>query len=293
MNQFQKTVKYLAMGFAIFLTVVIISGIVSAMALVFSIFNVFNFGENMMSKKHHKGSEITLDDGELESFKNINNIYISHGVGSLRVTSGDTDEVRVYVEDEDNDYRINVSGDTLNIKRGKQFNNFFDFNWNETFKSEVIVTLPKDYNLEKLDIDGGAGDINIEEFSADYLSVDAGAGRMSIKNVKALKVDINGGAGELRFSDVEFNDSKIDSGVGLVDFDGIMLGKNEINAGVGEIKIDIYGNVDDYHIKTDKGLGNIRVNGQDYDDSEFRKGNPDNGLDISGGVGNIEVNFLE
>ena len=74
MNQFQKTVKYLAMGFAIFLTVVIISGIVSAMALVFSIFNVFNFGENMMSKKHHKGSEITLDDGELESFKNINNI---------------------------------------------------------------------------------------------------------------------------------------------------------------------------------------------------------------------------
>ena len=231
MNQFQKVVKYVAMAFAVFLTVFIIGSIASAAGIMVKI---FGFGENIISKKNDKGGAIVQEDGIIESFDNIDKVHIIH-----------------------------------------------------------VVTLPKDMKLEDLHIAAGAGDLLIEDFTVNELTLDAGAGSVKINNVEAHEVDINGGAGEIILSDVVFSDSDISCGVGLVKFDGKLLNDNDISAGVGELNLKIRGKQEDYDIKIEKGLGEIRIDGQKYKEVDIRHNNSKHSLDIEGGVGRINVKFVD
>ena len=289
MNQFQKSIKYVAMAFAIFLAVFIIGSIVSAAGIMLRIFNI---GGNIIGGVNNKGGAIVEEEGTIESYENIEKIYIRHGVGSLIVQSGETEHVTVYVEGQDkNDYKIRTSGNTLNIEKQGQIFNFFNFNWDNDLNSRVVVTLPGDKILEDLDIDAGAGELLIEEFTSNKLSLDAGAGTVRINNVEAYEVDINGGAGEMVFSDVVFANSDISCGVGLVEFNGKLLNDNDISAGVGELNLRIHGKRDDYDVNIEKALGKIRIDGQEYGSYDIKQSNSQHTLNIDGGVGSINISF--
>ncbi len=289
MNQFQKVIKYAAMAFAVFLTVFILGSIVSGLGLVF---RVFNIGDNFISIRNNNGGVVMDNQSITKSFNDVDRIYIKHGAGSLVVRSSDVDMVSVSVSGDDrNDYKVRTSGRTLNIEQKGQVFNLF--NWNKDWRSKVVVTLPKGLILEDLDIDAGAGELTIEDFAVKDFNLDAGAGSVRINRVEAYKTDINGGAGEVVFSDVLFSDSDINCGVGRLDFDGKLLNKNDISAGVGEVSLKIQGKRDDYDIKIEKGLGEIRIDGQKFKEVNIRQSGSRHSLDIEGGVGSINVNFVD
>ena len=81
MNEFQKVIKYLAMGFAIFLTVTIIGGIATG---VFALTGVFN-------GVAASGDAVDIN----KSFDDVKSITIDHGVGTLKVRTGDSDKVEI------------------------------------------------------------------------------------------------------------------------------------------------------------------------------------------------------
>lgn len=276
MNEFQKVIKYLAMGFAIFLTVTIIGGIATG---VFALTGVF-------SGVAASGDAVDIN----KSFDDVKSITIDHGVGTLKVRTGDSDKVEIVAKNVSEHYIVekSFSGNlTLKSKSRFWFWNWFDGN----FKSDITIYLPKDFVAESFIIDAGAGDVNIDDLEAKELEINGGAGDIRGNNIVAQTVDIDGGVGNVNFKQVMLNNTTIDAGVGNVDIEGILSGNTDIDCGLGNVDLDLVGTIDDYNIKVEKGLGNIKINGEKYSDINWNKLNAKYIIDIDGGVGDISINF--
>lgn len=280
MNEFQKVIKYCAMGFAAFLAFMIITGIASAL---FAVAGVFD----------HTGGSSKIVDFD-QSFQNVKSLSTENGLGKFVIELTDSDEIRVVGENVPDNFKAEKSfSGELKISNNFNFWSIFGGNDGFTENSKVTVYIPKDFVAEKVNIDAGAGDVNIEALNTEKLEINAGAGNLTGSNIKADKVKLDGGVGEISFDKVEFTDTDIDSGVGNISLQGTLYGKNKIDCGIGEVTLDLQGSTDDYNLKVDKGLGSIYVNGEKFSDLNWNNMNADNVLDIDGGVGDIEINFGE
>jgi hypothetical protein len=278
MNEFQKVIKYLAMGFAIFLTVTIIGGIATG---IFALTGVFN-------GVAASGDAVDIN----KSFEDIKSITIDHGVGTLKVRTGESDKVEIVAKNVSEHYTVEKSfSGNLTLKSRSRF---WLWNWfdGDNFKSDVTIYLPEDFVAEKFIIDAGAGDVNIEGLETKKLEINGGAGDIRGNDIYVHhEVDIDGGVGNVYFKKVVLNNTTIDSGVGNVDVEGSLLGKTDIDCGVGNVDLNLEGTTDDYNIKVDKGLGNVKINGEKYSDLNWNNLSAGNSLDIDGGVGDISINF--
>jgi hypothetical protein len=277
MNEFQKVIKYLAIAFAVFLTVTIITGIASA---VIAIVGVTNVNQEEM---------VDYD----QSFEEVSSLVIEHGAGKLTIKSTDSDVVTVQGVNVNESFvaEKSFSGE-LRIKSKFNFWNMFSsgsFNKN----SSITIYLPTAFEADKVRIDAGAGNVNIENLKTDKLDINAGVGDVYGEFIYAEDVSLDGGVGEITLENVELNDVDIDAGVGNIDIKGKITGKSEIDAGVGNINLDINGSVDNYDLKVDKGIGEIYIDGEKYSKLNWNNKNADYSMDINGGVGNIRLDFNE
>ena len=100
--------------------------------------------------------------------------------------------------------------------------------------------------------------------------------------------NIDGGAGEIIIDESDITNMDLDMGVGKVELNSKLNGNSEINAGVGEVDLELMGSLDDYSFKVFKGLGNITVDDHKISNDTVY-GNGLNKVKISGGVGDINV----
>lgn len=294
MSEIQKVIKYVAMGFAIFLAVSIISGIITAVVHVTGYFSD-NGGE-------------TVDIVKEFDSDSVRDIRIEMKAGELKVKEGSGDKIYVEVANAREDFEVNLSsGGNLVIKDKKEFFRFISFDGRKTV---VTVSLPRDFVAERMNIEAGAGGIKISDVRANKLSIDLGAGNTDIRNIRVDKldmnagagniygtnlyaedVDIDGGVGNITLEEVEFYNTDVDSGVGNVEIAGLLYGKNEFDGGVGETRLRIANSSDAYRVRVEKGLGSIRINGEKYSNVNWNNTTAENSIFAKGGVGNINIEF--
>lgn len=278
MSELQKVIKYCAMGFAAFLAFSIITGILTGVVALTGVFSGIGSGKTVDINK---------------SFENVTSLSAEPGVGTFKIKQGDSDQVEVIAENVSDNFVVEKSSSGhLKLKGRVNFWNFFDGD-SVNGNSKITIYLPKDFVGEDVDINAGAGNIEIEALSTKKLDIDAGAGNIKGQNIVAEQVDLDGGVGEIDLEQVDFTKVDIDCGVGNINLQGSLYGKSEIECGVGEVTLDLNGTQDDYNIKIDKGLGSINVNGEKYSDIQWHNNTAANTLDIDGGVGDIDINFKE
>lgn len=275
MTENQKLIKNIAMGFAIFLTVAIIGGIISAAS------HIVSFGS----------SSSTGINVEYVFTEDISSIEVQHSVGNLYFVIGNQFEVEA-VNVPDNFY-YNVKSDGTLVIRDDRSNSFFSFLNFKSYNSKVTITIPEDFIAESIKISGGAGNIDISDVSTKYLKVDGGAGNITGTDVSATKVKIDSGVGNLDLTSVDLEDMDIGGGVGNIYLEGKITGDNKINTGVGNVEIEIQGNVDDYNLSVSPGVGKVAINGNKVGEIRNTNSNVTNSFNIDGGVGNIEVFFYD
>lgn len=229
MTTFQKVTKYAAFTFAICLAVFIITVIAeTAIGIISSITGA-------------DGKETT----KTYTYDSIRSLDVEMGAGTLIIRAeGDSFIVKAtnllgFSEDEANG--------TLKIKSGST--NFFSGGSDSSL--EIIV--PKDFTLDKLD-------------------VELGAGECTVKNISAKNSEFDNGAGELTCS-------------------GFYSEKCKVDSGVGEVSMSFTGSTDDYSVILDKGLGGASVNGESYSKDRHKNSSAPNTIDVDCGIGDIEINF--
>ena len=161
-----------------------------------------------------------------------------------------------------------------------------------TLIGEIVLYVPQNENLRELNIETGAGKITIDGISSEKVEIDHGAGVLEISNSSFQNANIDGGAGKIAIHSSVLNNLNLDTGVRRVDIEAEITGRSEINSGIGEVNINILVNEEEYEIIAEKGLGNLKVKNQEQTANVYRYGSGNNVIEVEGGIGNININFI-
>ena len=265
MTNFQKTVKYIAMAFAIFLTVSIIGGILS----MFGLFGGF-----------FSGDAVTEDIKTYSVSSEIQSLEVKINAADFTIKQGESFSVESNLKH----LTVEDKNGVLTIKETRKFAHTY---------TGAILTLyiPADTVFEKANIITGAGRLTVDSLSAATIGFELGAGDVTISKLIAEKsADIQGGAGRITISDGAIKNLDLEMGLGQLNLTSALMGDCNLDSGVGEMNVTLLGSKDDYELDIEKGIGNITVDGKNVTDFGS-SGNGANEVDIHGGVGAINVRF--
>ena len=211
MNNVQKVIKYIALTLAIVLIVGIITGILTIVGTIFGVSTLIDMANNNV---------------EVESFTkeyaNIQSIEIDVSATNLEIMPADETNaniLRIQGVDIPTEYKFEVDNKMLKINGKKVKSN-----------SKLILYVPNTVN--ELDIDIGAGNIQIDNLNIQELSLDTGATTADINNLNVTKnANIDAGAGDIAIEDSNISNLDIDAGVGNLEYTGYLNGINDIDCG--------------------------------------------------------------
>lgn len=269
----QKVIKYLAIAFAIALIVGIITTIVRVVS---SIPLTLKIGKNNSNSNNIIETSTDFENG------NVASLDIDIALSDLTIKKGE------YLKVESSDKNIQCKQDKQKIKIEERKNNWFIIN---NKREELIVYVPENLQFDIVNINTGAGKVNIEILNTKVLKMDLGAGETSIRNINVTeKAKIATGGGKVNINEARINELKCDLGIGATEISAKLLGDTKIGTGIGSLKLDVFGKKEEYKTKINKGLGNVTVDGKKVSDNEV-VGNGENKIDIDGGIGEIKINF--
>lgn len=276
MTTAQKIIKYLAIAFAIFLIVSIISLILFG---VYALSGVLGLKAN--SKIDVSSNMQTVDIGNKENIVNLTDITsldIEVKYTNLIIKNGDT----FYYETNNDNIIYKENHNTIKIEeKGKWL-------FSDT-ESNLIIYIPENFDLNKINIEAGAGKVEIENLNADNLDLELGAGEASISNLNIRNnTKLEGGAGRLNILDGNINNLDLDMGIGEININSFITGNSDIDAGIGILNLNLQGSKTDYRIITDKGVGNLKINGENISGASTY-GEGKNLIKVDEGIGNINI----
>lgn len=269
MTSGQKIIKYIAIAIAIFLIINII-GIILTIFAGLGIF--FNVKEAITNTENF---EEVIDDYPIEE---ITNLDIEINYSKLEIKNGDTFKIecnneKIYTEKKGNKIEI------------KEKNNWF----NKQETSNITIYIPENKIFERTEIEAGAGEINIDKLQTNNLTFSIGAGKVQINELEVFeKAEIEGGAGKADIISGELHNLDLEMGLGELNLTTKLIGNNVIEQGIGKLSINLTDNIENYKIRTSKGLGSITIDGNEVQDGNTY-GNGENNIRIEGGMGAIEI----
>lgn len=275
MTTTQKIIKYLAIAFALF--------------LVISIFSIiFGLSREIISSINNDKKESELLEEYTTISNNVNNIEsfkIDISNDDIEIKEGEKFEVKT----NDPDVKFYHENSKVKIKSDKTFS----WHLSNSSRGTIIIYLPNEFNISELDLNLGAGKIDIDKIFVETLLMDLGAGTMTTKEINVYeKATINGGAGNINIYSGTINNLNLKLGAGNASIESDLIGSNTLTTGVGKLNLGLSRSKDNYKFDISKGLGNIILN--DFDISEdILIGDGETKIKISGAVGNIIINTAE
>lgn len=275
MTTTQKIIKYLAIAFALFLVISIFSIIFGLSREIISSIN----SDKKDSKLLEEYTTISNNVNNIESFK----IDISND--DIEIKEGEKFEVKT----NDPDVKFYHENSKVKIKTDKTFS----WHLSNSSRGTIIIYLPNEFNISELDLNLGAGKIDIDKIFVETLLMDLGAGTMTAKEINVYeKATINGGAGNINIYSGTINNLNLKLGAGNASIESDLTGSNTLTTGVGKLNLGLSRSKDNYKFDISKGLGNIILN--DFDVSEdILIGDGEAKIKISGAIGNIIINTAE
>lgn len=205
------------------------------------------------------GSKEEEADTDETSFavEDVKALDIDIDAGMLKIVKGNGKEIKVTTISKNATIETNIQSGTLQIS---EVTGHTRWKVGDNNRLQVVIEVPEKLELKKLQMEVGAGDINIEEglLSTEYAEFDVDAGNLN--------------------------------------FSGEVKGDIDVSCDVGNMELKLAGSQQDYNYALSCDVGSVKVgdisvsglgrerevdNGADYD------------MDVSCDVGNIDVTFEE
>ncbi len=233
MTTFQRVIKYLAMGFAICLTVFIITIIVEA-------------GINIIESITGMNKETVTETYTYEC-EDVKSLEIDMGVGDLVINTGG-DKIAIEVN-ETWGVKLDDSEKTISIETGSK-------KWGSSNKkASLTITVPEDFVFETLDIEIGVGSGEVSGVNAQNATIETGIGSFEINDIKSEECSVE--------------------------------------VGIGEVKANFALAPEDCSLLLDKGIGEVKVNGESYKKSTWENDDAKYNLSLECGIGSVKVTIGE
>ena len=274
MTTLQKVIKYLALAFAIFLTVSIVGGILSAVGLLGSLF----------SDDDSEWGDVIGETKTYTVSSEISDLNIQINAADFYIKEGNSFSVESNLKN----LEVDEKNGCLTLKDLTKIK----LNGSNAYENAVLtIYVPVGTVFDNVNIKTGAGRFTVDSLSAASIGFELGAGDVTISKLIAEKsANIEGGAGRITISDGAIKNLDLEMGLGQLNLTSALTGDCNLDSGVGEMNVTLLGSKDDYELDIEKGIGNITVDGKNVTDFGS-SGNGANEVDIHGGVGAINVRF--
>ncbi len=230
-----------------------------------------------------KSANINTDDFHIK-YKNsdYNNINVDFGFlnDKYDILSGEYSDDKVANVNEINELSMNVGGGEIMIKEteDKYFKIEADTNGNfqyyvedeclyisgldgisTIYDNNITLYIPKNADLELIDLSFGGGEITVENFSAEVVDLELAAGTFRIDTLKADRLEGEIGAGELVVDEVSIKDCDVTVGMGSIQMNGTIKNDITIECAMGSVDLYLTGDEDDHNYDLECVAGNITL----------------------------------
>lgn len=232
-----------------------------------------------------------IQKGDVEKFRlegTVTNLEIEAGGCSFRVEySGDD---YFYAEAENaGKFQAYVESGTLHINTTTSVRT-----WNEINGSKIILYVPENYNYKEVEIDLGAGALELSNLCAEKASLDVGAGRIVVNGAEVKKLEANVGMGQIELTDIVVTDFEAEVGMGELLVNGAVQGNIDAECSMGNLELKLEGVQEDFNYELSGAMGNLTLDGQNYSGFSNEKkinNNAKKKMEIECSMGNVTISF--
>lgn len=162
----------------------------------------------------------------------------------------------------------------------------------------VTLYVPKGAELDKIEVELGAGKGSIEDLTADEMEIQLGAGKLACNNLTANTLDFEVGAGKINFTDCKMQEVSGEVGAGKLRYEGTIEGDADISCAVGSADLSLKGKYADFDYNTEVAMGSLSIikeDGSKADCDGISERRIDNDadwkMDLECAMGNLTVRF--
>ncbi len=274
---------------------VVVAGVcvvVAGLALAGAVTDYFR-GNDVANDDSGNNAVVENENGEKEYVYN----YTADSVESLDIdiTHGDVEFVS------GSEFEIMVSNaDTCEVNSSLSDNSTMKFEvvgkglLSAVESPKIVITLPEGFVAKKADIELAAGEMRLDNLSADIFDIEIGAGNCVINNVDVTdKFGACVGAGKLSVGNGNIVNLDFECGAGKAEIlNGTVTGNMDIECGMGAVELNVNMNKDNYYFDVECGLGSV-VLGEDSFNGITEKTLGDKNApyraDIECGIGKVSV----
>ena len=166
---------------------------------------------------------------------------------------------------------------------------------------EGVITLyvPKNWTdnpLEKVNVELGAGAMEINGIAADKVLLEVGAGQIDISEIVADTLDISVGMGEIIVGQMTVDKLLGEVGMGHLYLKGDISDKADVDCAMGSLEMVVKGSQGDFDYDVECGMGNIKIGDNSYSGVAQEK-EIDNGASkkmlVECSMGDVNISFTE
>lgn len=223
-----------------------------------------------------------------EEFSNIKEISLNISYGDLNFASYEGDVVKVDAQDVKKSFDCSKEDDELIISDDDR-----NRKYRTNYHPIITILVPED-KLDEIDMNLGAGYINVNNLYTKELTVKIGAGEFIGENFNVNSCDIKVGTGNLDINGINADEMELDCGIGSADISGDIDREIEVKCAMGNVMLELEKEESYYSYDISCGMGEVSIGNNNYSDLDNKKhisNKTDNVIDIDCGMGNVMVDF--
>lgn len=243
----------------------------------------------------------------------VNDILIGIGGNCLVIEESDDEYIWIKNNSSEKTVKYGMDDGRFELRTRKKVNIVNVEIGTNSEKEKIHLYLPKEMQLESLDIELGggtissialeaddmvielgAGNLTLDGLTAETMDVTIGAGKADIDKLEAKKATLEVGAGTLKMDDFTVGEITLEVGMGNLNADGSITENANIECGMGNITLDLQGKESDFNYNVECAMGNVRI-GETKLNNLAAERSVDNGssryLDVDCAMGNVTIDF--
>ena len=155
--------------------------------------------------------------------------------------------------------------------------------------AEVVLVFAEDVDLDEIEINADAGNLEISDINVDNLSGEFDAGNIELQKCVCAIVSLTADAGNVEVNGCEFGSITLDTNAGNIDINDTTFEIVNITNDFGDVEINDVDNIDYYTIDASCDLGSVEVGGRDYGTTCITTGTGSGSITVSCDAGDIEI----
>lgn len=260
------------------------------------------FGRQHLAWLHDENpQELTVNHNEVagdhameahQAVDGVRNLDLTLGAGSFVLKKKDVDDgiIDIYIQGKGScDYL--VKGDTFFVEGFKGIKTI------GTDLSENVITLvlPSGTWLEEVDVEVGAGVMEISSLDAGEIDALIGAGELRIDEAHVRDFSAEIGAGRMEARNMETTNADFVLSMGECIYEGTADGNLDVECDMGNMVFYLKGEEEDFNYEVECGAGHVSIGERSYTALGLEKSIHHGGhkeFEIECNMGNIDVFFF-